>query len=262
MASSLETQHDLSPQSSPRPEYAATSGSTNVGGLDRWLSLSAGGALMAAGLLRRSVASFALVPVGGYLIYRGLARRDPVYGALGVSTADSRAGIRGPVRRSITINQPAREIYAFWRRLENLPQFMQHLVSVSETGPTRSHWVARGPFGGKVSWDAEITEEQDGKLISWQSLPGSQVHDQGSVRFIERPNERGTIVQVTMTYDPPAGPLGVVVAGATGNDPSRLVADALRHLKQTLEAGEIATIDGQPTGKRSLLDRVAQLVAR
>ena len=43
---------------------------------------------------------------------------------------------------------------------------------------------------------------------------------------------------------------------------SALVADALRHLKQILEAGEIATIDGQPTGKRSLLDRVAQLVAR
>src|SRR5215212_741198 len=37
-----------------------------------------------------------------------------------------------PVRKSITIGSSPSQLYAFWRRLENLPQFMRHLQDVRE----------------------------------------------------------------------------------------------------------------------------------
>jgi len=47
---------------------------------------------------------------------------------------------------STTVLRDPQDVYAFWRRLGNLPSFMTHLESVVEDGP-RSHWTAKAPFG-------------------------------------------------------------------------------------------------------------------
>ena len=49
------------------------------------------------------------------------------------------------VERSLVINRPADELYAFWRNFENLPRFMDHLESVTVLTPGRSRWTARAP---------------------------------------------------------------------------------------------------------------------
>ena len=36
-----------------------------------------------------------------------------------------------------------------------------------------SHWVAAGPAGLSVEWDAEIINEIENTLIAWRALPGS-----------------------------------------------------------------------------------------
>ena len=59
------------------------------------------------------------------------------------------------VNRSITVMCPREAAYRFWRDLENLPRFMQHLQSVTRAGNGLSHWVVKAPAGQDVEWDAE-----------------------------------------------------------------------------------------------------------
>ncbi len=146
-------------------------------------------------------------------------------------------------KRSITVNRPVEEVYAFWRNFENLPRFMRHLESVTVTGDGRSHWVAKAPAGQSVEWDAETTEDRPNELISWRSLPGSDVHNAGTVSFMPAPGDRGTEVRVELEYDPPFGKLGSKVAMLFREEPGQQVHDDLRHFKQVMELGEIVLSD-------------------
>jgi len=155
-------------------------------------------------------------------------------------------GVR--VEKTVTINKPAEELYRFWRNFENLPHFMVHLESVHVNDDTHSHWKAKAPAGQSVEWDAVIISDIANEVIAWQSTD-AQVANAGSVRFRSAPGGRGTEVTVNLEYDPPAGKAGMLVARLFGEEPTQQVQDALRHFKAVMEAGEIATINGQPTGK-------------
>jgi hypothetical protein len=74
---------------------------------------------------------------------------------------------------SCIVSRNPDEVYSFWRELRNLPRFMQHLESVEELGEGRSHWVARGPAGMNVEWDATIVADDPGRVIIWRSLENS-----------------------------------------------------------------------------------------
>ena len=148
---------------------------------------------------------------------------------------------------SVTISRPLPELYRFWRDFENLPQFMQHLESVSPREEGISHWVAKGPAGMQVEWDARIINEVENKVIGWQSLDGSTVSTAGSVNFDEDPH--GTRVTVHLQYNPPGGKLGAAVAKMFGEEPNQTIREDLRRLKQLMETGEIPTPEGQPSGR-------------
>lgn len=162
-----------------------------------------------------------------------------------------------PVNKSIVVNASAEEVYSYWRDLENLPRFMRYLESVKVTGEGRSHWVAKAP-GGSVEWDAEITEDQPNRLISWRSLEGSEVETSGTVRFEPATGGRGTIVHVKLDYDPPAGAVGALVAKLFGEDPDAQMQIDLRRFKQIVELGEIVVSDGTLTGEGYTEQRPAQ----
>jgi uncharacterized membrane protein len=150
-----------------------------------------------------------------------------------------------------TIRKPRPEVYAFWRRLERLPEFMAHLEEVTVTGERTSRWTAGGPFGKDVSWDAEITEDVPGERLAWQSTKGSQLPNSGVVRFVAAPDGACTEVHVAITYDIPGGPLGKLVAKYFGEEPHQQVDDDLRRFKQVIETGEVVRSDGAPWGKRA-----------
>src|SRR3978361_228297 len=85
-------------------------------------------------------------------------------------------GNRGKkVVKSCTIRKSPEDLFRFWRRLENLPQFAKHLVSVTQTSDTESRWVAKSPTGHTVEWDALIFNEHENQLIAWESKPGSEI---------------------------------------------------------------------------------------
>jgi uncharacterized membrane protein len=145
--------------------------------------------------------------------------------------------------RSITVNKPVEEVYAFWRNFENFPRFMRHLESVTLTGDRRSHWTAVAPAGRKVEWDAEMLEDRENEFISWRSLPGSDVYNAGAVAFMRAPGDRGTEVRVTLEYDPPFGKLGSKIAKLWREEPGQQIQDSLRHFKQVMETGEVLLSD-------------------
>jgi uncharacterized membrane protein len=148
-------------------------------------------------------------------------------------------GIR--VDQQITINKSPEEVYSFWRNLENLPRFMNHLNCVRAVDNRVSHWVATGPAGMNVEWDAEIVNDTPNEIIGWRSLEGSQVDNGGSVRFEHAGTGRGTLVKVSLQYNPPAGQLGAMVARLFGEDPKKTIGEDLQRFKELMETGNIST---------------------
>jgi uncharacterized membrane protein len=207
-------------------------------------SLIGGGALAFFGIARRSLPGAAVAAGGGFLIYHGLSGRKRVPSV--------------HVHVSYTINQPVEQVWKFWRNLENLPRFMSHLESVRPTSPRYSYWTARSPLGNRVSWHAEIIDERENHYLVWQSLPGSDIENVGSVELRPAPGNRGTEIHVTTDYRPPGGKLAEAVASLFGGLLQQQVREDVRHFKQLMEAGEIPTTEGQPHGRRSALMKVAK----
>ena len=239
-------------------EHAAiTHAEKNVNDPERWVSVIAGSALAAYGLKMRSIPGMVLSVLGGALVWRGATGHCMVYEAMGVSSVgdDGRQvsvpyghGVR--IEKSVTIKAPVESVYAFWRNLENLPRFMHNLEKVEVYDAKRSHWWAKGPAGTSVDWEAEIINEVPHELIGWRSIEGSRIDNAGSVHFTSLPDGRGTEVKVVLRYDPPAGILGATVSKILGEDPATNVQEDLRRLKMLLETGEIATTEGQPSGRK------------
>lgn len=230
---------------------------TNVGSTERIVSAVGGGALLAYGLKRGDTLGVLLSVLGGGLALRGATGHCQVYDAMNVDTSDSRSenspfskGRSGKihVKKSITINKSTAELYNFWRDFENLPKFMNHLESVTNIDNQRSHWVAKAPLGTTVEWDAEITSEHENERIGWKSIENSEIPNSGVVEFLPT-STRGTEVKVTLTYEPPAGYLGSLVAKLFGEEPNQQVAEDLRRFKSLMEAGMIMNVEGQPSGR-------------
>jgi uncharacterized membrane protein len=107
--------------------------------------------------------------------------------------------------------------------------------------------VAKAPAGLNVEWDAEIIEDVENHRISWRSLEGADVHSQGTVTFDPASYGRGTVVRVSLDYQPPGGKAGKVFAKLFGEEPNQQVGEDLGRLKRVLETGEVAA-QGQMAG--------------
>jgi len=219
----------------------------NISQTERILSAIGGGIILASTNLRKPTpSSMALALIGGDLLRRGITGHSYAYDALGVRPVPKgqgaattaipyQLGIR--VDRAVAIERPREEVFRFWRHFPNLPQFMQHLASVTENGGGRSHWAVNGPGGRVFEWDAVIHNEIPNELIAWRSLPGAEVDSAGSVWFKDVPRGHGTEVKVELQYNPPAGTVGALFATLLGKQPARQIEEDLDRLKHMLEAG-------------------------
>lgn len=145
------------------------------------------------------------------------------------------------IGRTVTINRPRSELYAYWRDFARLPNFMDNVERVDVIDDRRSHWVVKAPAGRTVEWDAVITEEREGEMIAWASAEGADVPNSGRIDFRDAPGGRGTQVTATILYDPPAGLVGKVIAKIFQREPAIQARRDLRRFKQLMETGEIAT---------------------
>lgn len=214
----------------------------------RMILLVAGGMLAGYGLHRRTPLGLVLSACSIPLLYAGLSGRRIDED---VRQAVDPRGPAGPldVRRSLVIQRPREEVYAFWRQLDRLPQVMKHTASVDAVDEKRHRWSVDLPgLDRHLEWITEITEDEPGRRLAWKSLPGGDLLVDGEIRFEDAPADRGTQVNVRFSYRPPGGPAGRLLTRSLSKLLERLVHEDVRRIKNVLEAGEIPTTAGQPAG--------------
>ena len=214
---------------------------------ERWASVIGGGALVLLGLQQGSLRGVLTALAGGSLAYHGMQGQKSLPDAVGEAVGINKM-IR--VEKTVTINKSAEELYNYWHNFEQLPTFMRHIQAITVIDPRRSHWIAKAPLGQQIEWDADILDDRPNELISWASVEGADVDHSGFVRFKRAPGDRGTEVKVVAEYNPPGGVLGVAFAKLFGEAPEQQIGDELSRFKRLMETGEIATTEGQPSGRR------------
>jgi hypothetical protein len=88
-----------------------------------------------------------------------------------------------------------------------------------------------------------VVDDREGAALVWESQSGGLFAFRGAARFDSAPADRGTEMTVDIDIEPSSA-LGAVVARTLGSE----LREGLRRFKQWVEAGEIATTAGQPTG--------------
>jgi uncharacterized membrane protein len=227
----------------------------NVGRTERQVSTLAGVALALLALRQRSIGGLLMAGVGAGLVYRGATGHCPMYEALDIDTSEEPLPARPEeyfdrgvhVEHTQTIDKSPEELYAFWRNFTNLPRIMRNLKSVTCLDENRSHWIAIGPMGYEVEWDAEIINDEPNQTIAWRSLADAEVDNAGSVRFVPARDGRGTEVKVVIDYIPPMGHVGASIAKMFGRDPETEIREDVCRFKQVMERGEVETSQDQPT---------------
>jgi len=141
------------------------------------------------------------------------------------------------VEKTVSLEAPVEEVWELWSNFENFPRFMAHLREVRKLDNGHSHWVAVGPAGIPVEWDAVVTDWVPQQFMAWTSVPGSSVETTGQVRF-RRVSDSASEIDVQMRYTPPAGAAGHAIAALFGADPKRAMDDDLNRLKSLLETGK------------------------
>jgi uncharacterized membrane protein len=231
----------VSTDESPSSMLPPATGSTNinVGLPERISSVVLGTASTLYGLRHLgSLGGLALTAAGSFLLYRGLTGYCAITNAFDKRSV-SRKSSAMETNQSFTINKPKSEVYAFWRRLENLPMFMKHLEEVKVEDNIRSTWRAQVPGGlGTVSWESVITEDRPDEIISWASLPGSTIDNAGEVKFKDAP-AGGTEIQVCMTYRLPAGDIGSLAGKLFNPAVENMIDEDIRRFKSIMETGEV-----------------------
>ncbi|WP_084474498.1 SRPBCC family protein [Deinococcus pimensis] len=227
-----------------------TDSNQNASPTERLVFGSLGLGLIALGVTnRRNPAGIAAGVLGSVFVTGAVAGKSLFDSASKIRRTNEGGGIH--IQRAVTIGVDADQLYTFWRRYENLPQFMSHLKSVTQTDERTSRWVANAPAGTEVSWEAETIEDVPGRRIAWRSKEGSTVPNEGNVEFRVAPGGRGTEVHVELQYHPPGGTLGAAVARFFGEEPNQQIKDDLTRLKRLMELGQVPTTEGQPSGRRS-----------
>ncbi len=224
----------------------------NASDIEHIAALLGGAFCLISGLRRGGLVGTVLKLGGLGLLYRGQNGYRKLYDAIGVSLPQNPTGVgkfNVRVDSNIHVARPRAEIYRIWRNLENLPVFMEHLLSVHEIDDRRSLWVARAPAGTVIKWDAEIIKDVPDELIAWQSLEGSGVDNAGSVHFDDAP-EGGTDIRIVLRYDPPGDMLGVWIAKLFRNDPQAQIEQDLLRFKAIMEVGAMGA-DQQSLGAQA-----------
>jgi len=207
----------------------------NVSTLERIFMVAAGTFILYKSLSGKNK-SIAGTMAATTLLARGISGYCPVYDAAGRNGKLKSSNVN--IRTQIDINKPVSEVYAFWRKLENLPKFMSHIESVNETDKVTSEWKAKGPAGiGSLSWKAQILMDEKDQLLSWHSLPDSTIDNAGKVYFKDAGNNTTTL-DVTISYHAPLGVAGEAAAKFLNPLFEKMVKSDIENLKTYLETGE------------------------
>ena len=191
-----------------------------------------GGTLLLLGLKRRGGLGMAATALGTGLMARSISNRSARQ-LTGLGTGRRAVDYR----KTITVGAPVDEVYDAWSRVENFPRIMSHIREVRDIGNGRTRWTATGPAGVPVSWDAVVTQDVPGEILAWRSEPGSMIDNAGFIRFEPVGDGESTRVDIHLSYNPPAGSAGDVVASLLGADPKSAMDEDMVRFQSLVEEG-------------------------
>ncbi|ACU60897.1 YgaP-like transmembrane domain [Chitinophaga pinensis] len=223
----------------------------NVNNTERIISAVTGGFLLLNAITGKN-ARLLKAGAGAFLLYRAVTGNCPVYSAMRKKRLPDPAK-NVNVRVALTVGRPRNEVYAFWRKLENLPLFMKHLQSVTDLGGGRYHWEADIPgLPAPINWDAEIIKEEEGTLLGWNALPGADIDNAGKVTFADA-GEKSTELQIVITYRAPLGPAGRGLAKLLTPLFESMIKEELRNFKKYIETSGIEPVNEDTSGAGPIL---------
>ena len=203
--------------------------------------LAAGGAGLGLALVatRRGgpLLGSAAVLAGGALATRALTNR-PLSRWLDLGTDRHMID----VRHSLIIRAPRSRVFRMLSQLDRLPGLLDDVVSVqlAPDDAHRSSWTVAGPAGLAMTWEVELTRVEPDQRLAWKTLPGSQIEHTGTVELEPVGASAGaTRVRVRLSYNPPGGALGRLVAGLVGAGPRRRLERDLVRIQAALEQPEV-----------------------
>jgi uncharacterized membrane protein len=166
--------------------------------------------------------------------------------ALGPSRRSAAAGREPEIERSITIEDvPAEELYRRWRDPEVLRRIMAPFADVQSTGDGQVRWSAAGS-----TWTMRLGEDRPGEFMRWEAQGGAALIRETSVRFRPAAGNRGTVVTLHASLDPPGGMLGRIATQMLANTvPAALASKSLHYFKALVQTGEIPTTERQPAAR-------------
>jgi uncharacterized membrane protein len=194
--------------------------------------------LLAYAALRRGFVGAAAAIAGGVTLARSVANVE-----LASLVGARPRGIT--ITKSIKIDAPIDDVFAYFTAFEKFPRFMRRVVEVAKAGDNRWHWKVRGPAGVAFEWDAIVMELVPGRFVSWTSTESASVRHTGSARF-ERASD-GARMTIRLRYEPPIGAVGHEIAKLFGADPKRELDEDMLRFKSLLEQGKATGRDGPVT---------------
>jgi hypothetical protein len=199
----------------------------------RMATFIAGGGALAFALLKRGWPGALIGAAGGYLLYRSMASTE-------IHDNDVLVGQ--------TINKPPNEVYAFFRDPQHWPSFESAL------GSRNGSKSAGQPL-------MEITEEVPESTLRWR-FHGEDAEIELSANFSKAPGNRGTETWLFAECMTSISRLRHWLKSAAGTSLEQVVREHLRNCKRLIEAGEILTTEGQPSGSRGISGKAKRALFR
>jgi uncharacterized membrane protein len=215
-----------------------------------WGTMLAGAALSIYGWTRKSASGAALGVAGGAIALKA-ASAGPIADMVGTETS---------ISRSVVIMRTAADVYAFWKDFGKASLWMEHVQSVNPLDDRHARWIRKSSVAGSLEWITELVEDVPNRCVSWRIPANAHCNCDlyGNIVFNEIEHGRGTAVTLSIRYKMHTG---LLHSGATliiGEEPARHIGEDLRRFKMLLEAGEIATIQGQSHGPRRLKAKLGE----
>lgn len=192
---------------------------------NRVAMLLAGASALAYGIFRKDRLKWPMLLGGSMLVGGAASKAIPSESSCEVS---------------FTFNRPVGEIYSYLQGSSN--------------------WLTQGS-SASPSPHTKLTDQQTDRSLTWRQVRNNGVCDI-FLRFQPAPANRGTEVHARLHARSSQTLVTELFRTTTGQSVEQQLREGLRRAKQLLEAGEIATIEGQPHGARGLKGKAERLMMR
>ena len=219
-----------------------------------WGAMFAGAALSVYGWTRKSMSGAALGVAGGAIALKA-ASAGPIADMIGTERS---CGC------SMLIMRKPEDLYGLWKDASKAPLWMRDIASLVQIDDSHTRWTRSHQHSGTMEWITEITQDLPNLRIAWRTTAGDDRNCErtGHVEFHPMPHNRGTRVSVTLRYKLRTGLLHAASTSVVGENPEQELRENLRRFKMLMEAGEIATTEGQSHGPRKAKARLTETILR